>query len=121
MTYSYFQVTYFFQATSYDIVLYSMYVTYAIHSHRIFSIGAELTALYYLLLMLKSELLPNTASQKQELILLITQIVDIFVKCNSYVGIKNLTCHEIETGNMRTLIQPVRCLPYASIRTAINF
>ena len=45
--------------------------------------------------------------------------LDIFAECDSDVGTTNLTFHEIDTGDVPPLRQPVRRLPYAEIRAAV--
>ena len=47
--------------------------------------------------------------------------LDIFAEYDSDVGTTNLTFHEIDTGDMRPLRQPVRRVPYGEMRAAIEF
>ena len=70
---------------------------------------------------LKIDSLLDTASHKQQLLSLVAKYLDIFAECDSDVGTTNLTFHEIETGDVRPLCQPVRRLPYGEMRDAVEF
>ena len=51
---------------------------------------------------------------------LVAKYLDIFAECDTDVGTTNLTFHEIDTGDVRHLRQPVRRLPYGEIRAAVE-
>ena len=70
---------------------------------------------------LKIDYLPDTAPHKQQLLSLVAKNLDIFAECESDVGTTNLTFHEIDTGYVRVLRQPVRRLPYGKMRAAVEF
>ena len=70
---------------------------------------------------LKIDLLLDTATHKQQLLLLKAKYLDIFGECDSDLGTTNLTFHKIETGDVRPLCQPVRRLPYGEMRAAFEF
>ena len=46
---------------------------------------------------------------------------DISAECDSDVGTMNLTFHDINTGDVRLLRQPVCRLPYSEMRAAGEF
>ena len=69
---------------------------------------------------LKIDSLFDTAPHKQQLLLLVVKYLDIFTECDFDVGTTHLTFHEIDTGDVRPLRQPVRRLPYGEIRAAVE-
>ena len=69
---------------------------------------------------LKIDSLSDTAPHKQQLLSLVAKNLDIFAECDSDVGTTNLTFHEIDTGDVRPLRQPVCHLPYGEIRAAVE-
>ena len=68
---------------------------------------------------LKIDSLSDTAPHKLQSLSLMAKYLDIFAECDSDVGTTNLTFHEIDTGDVPPLRQPVRRLPYAEIRAAV--
>ena len=69
---------------------------------------------------LKIGSLSDTAPHKQQLLSLVAKYLDIFDQCYLDVGTTNLTFHEIDTGDVRPLRQPVRRLPNGEIRAAVE-
>ena len=69
---------------------------------------------------LKIDSLSDTATHNQQLLLLVAKYLDILAECDSDVGTTNLTFHEIDTGDVRLLRQPVRRLHYGDIRAAVE-
>ena len=51
---------------------------------------------------------------------MVAKYLDVFAESDSDVGTTNLTFHEIDTGDVRLLRQPVRRLPYGEMRTAVE-
>ena len=69
---------------------------------------------------LKIDSLSKTVTHKQQLLSLVAKYLDIFAECDSDIGTANLTFHEIDTGHVRPLRQPVCRLPYGEIRAAVE-
>ena len=69
---------------------------------------------------LKVDSLPDTAPHKQQLLALVAAYLDVFAECDSDVGTTNLAFHEIDTGDVRPLCQPVRRIPYGEMRAAVE-
>ena len=69
---------------------------------------------------LKIDSLPDSAPHKSQLLALTSKYLDIFAESESDVGVTDLTFHEIDTGDVRPLRQPVRRLPYGEMRAAVE-
>ena len=69
---------------------------------------------------LKIDSLPDAALHKSQLLALTSKYLDVFAESESDVGVTDLTFHEIDTGDVRPLRQPVRRLPYGEIRAAVE-
>ena len=69
---------------------------------------------------LKIDSLSDTAPHKQQLLSLVAKYLDIIAEYDSDVGTTNMTFHEKNTGGVPPLLQPVRRLPYAKIRAAVE-
>ena len=61
----------------------------------------------------------DSTPHKRPLISLVCKYIDVFAENDSDVGTTNLTFHEIDTADMRSLRQPVRRLPYGEVREAV--
>ena len=69
---------------------------------------------------LKIDSLPDSAPHKSQLLALTARYLDIFAESESDVGVTDLTFHEIDTGDVRPLRQPVRRIPYGEMRAAVE-
>ena len=69
---------------------------------------------------LKIDSLPDSTPHKSQLLALISKYLDIFAESDSDVGVTDLAFHEIDTGDVRPLRQPVRRLPYGEMRAAVE-
>ena len=69
---------------------------------------------------LKIDSLPDSAAHKSQLLALASKYLDIFAESDSDVGITDLAFHEIDTGDVRPLRQPVRRIPYGEMRAAVE-
>ena len=69
---------------------------------------------------LKIDSLPDSAPHKSQLLALTAKYLDVFAESESDVGVTDLAFHEIDTGDVRPLRQPVRRLPYGEIRAAVE-
>jgi hypothetical protein len=69
---------------------------------------------------LKIDSLPDSVTHKSQLLALASKYLDIFAESDSDVGITDLAFHEIDTGDVRPLRQPVRRIPYGEMRAAVE-
>ena len=69
---------------------------------------------------LKIDVLPENTPHKQQLLLIVSKYLDVFAESDADVGTTNLTFHQIDTGDIRLLRQPVRRIPYGKMRTAVE-
>ena len=69
---------------------------------------------------LNIDALPDSAPHKSQLLALTARYLDIFAESESDVGVTDLAFHEIDTGEVRPLRQPVRRLPYGEMRAAVE-
>ena len=60
---------------------------------------------------LQVDVLPDSTPHKRQLVSLVYNYIDVFAENDVDGGTASLTFHEIETGDMRPLRQPVRRLP----------
>ena len=51
---------------------------------------------------------------------MVSKYLDVFAESDADVGTTNLTFHEMDTGDIRPLRQPVRRIPYGEIRTPVE-
>ena len=65
--------------------------------------------------------LPDTAPHKQQFLSLVAKYLEIFAECDSEVSTTNLTFHELDIGDVRSLCQPVRRLFYGKMRASVEF
>ena len=63
--------------------------------------------------------IPDSAPHKSALRALVAEYLDVFAESDADVGTTKLVFHEIDTGDVRPLRQPVRRLPYGEMRTAV--
>ena len=69
---------------------------------------------------LKIDSLPDSAPHKSQLLALASRYLDVFAESDSDVGVTDLAFHEIDTGEVRPLRQPVRRIPYGEMRAAVE-
>lgn len=69
---------------------------------------------------LKLDSLPDSAPHMQQLLSLVSKLIDVFVKSDTDVGSISLTFHEIDKSDVRPLQQTVRRLPYGELRAAVE-
>ena len=69
---------------------------------------------------LKIDSLPDSAPHKSQLLALTSRYLDVFAESESDVGVTDLAFHEIDTGEVRPLRQPVRRIPYGEMRAAVE-
>ena len=60
------------------------------------------------------------ASTKLKLREMVEEFIDFFAECDSDVGSSNVVFHEIDTGALRPLRQPTRCIPFGEQRNAVE-
>ena len=69
---------------------------------------------------LRIESLPESAPHKKQLLEMIDKFLDAFAESDADVGTTELAFHEIDTGDVRPLRQPVRRIPYGEMRKAVE-